>query len=131
MTAGPRVAAAQAVVPVALLVAASLCLFGGGQAAWAQATPLEVQAFLAGQSKDCRGCDLRDQVLARRDFVGADLSGANLTGAVLVESNFTGANLSGADLSGADVSTATLRDSRPFGHSTARGCVLPVRPYAR
>ena len=73
--------------------------------------PPELAAFLAGETRDCAGCDLRQADLARRDLSGANLSGAILIEASLVESNLAGANLSQADLTEADLSLANLRQA--------------------
>ena len=59
-------------------------------------------AFLAKQTVNCPGCDLRGEKLDRRDLAGADLSGADLRGATFSRAILRGANLSGADLSGAN-----------------------------
>lgn len=66
------------------------------------------EAFLAGHSIDCPGCDLGGADLRRRDLSGADLSGANLEEAVLHRVNLRKANLAGADLSGANLNRANL-----------------------
>src|SRR5258708_1807390 len=60
-------------------------------------------AFLAKQTVNCPGCDLRGATLDRRDLSGANLSGAGLRGATFSRVVFRGANLSGADLSGASL----------------------------
>lgn len=68
-----------------------------------------VQAFLAGQAKDCPGCDLTGANLKRRDLAGADLSGANLAGANLHRAKLGKANLAGANLRGANLNVADLK----------------------
>ena len=68
-----------AVLPFLIAVPATMA---GDQPA-APYTPSDREAFLAGTSKDCRGCDLRNAKLKRRDLRGVDLTGADLTGAVL------------------------------------------------
>ncbi len=77
--------------------------------------PPEVRAFLAGETRDCPGCDLRRADLLRRDLAGANLSGAILIQAALVEANLAGADLSRADLSEADLSLANLREANLRG----------------
>ncbi len=73
----------------------------------APADPAE--AFLAGVSRDCPGCDLAGANLKRRDLAGADLTGADLTGAVLHRARLAGAKLDGARLGGADLNVADLK----------------------
>jgi uncharacterized protein YjbI with pentapeptide repeats len=65
-------------------------------------------AFLAGLSRDCPRCDLRDADLKRMELAGADLSGADLAGAILHRANLRGANLGGANLAGANLNKAVL-----------------------
>lgn len=80
-------------------------------------------AFVAGLSRNCPGCDLTGLNFKRRDLSGADLRGADLTGtsfhrailrgadlsaARLNETNFNRAVLSGASLSGATLTGALL-----------------------
>ena len=72
----------------------------------------ERQAFLAGASKDCPGCDLRGVSLKRRDLSGADLTGADLTDAVLHAARLTKAKLGHAMLQGANLSPADYRTER-------------------
>ena len=50
----------------------------GGRAAETAAPDRD--AFLAGATKDCPGCDLHNAGLKRRDLTGANLAGADLTG---------------------------------------------------
>lgn len=74
------------------------------------------EAFLAGQTIDCPGCDLAGADLRRRDLTGADLSGADLNKAILHrttlrQANLAGANLSGANLNRADLTFANLRNA--------------------
>lgn len=87
--------------------------------------PTEVAAFLAGETRDCPGCDLRQADLARRDLTGANLSGAILIEATLVESNLAGANLSQADLTEADLSLADMRQA------DLRGAVMHQAAFYR
>ena len=65
------------------------------------------QAFLAGTSKDCPGCDLRGVSLKRRDLSGADLTGADLTDAVLHAARLTNAKL-------ATLNCGTRTSTRPI-----------------
>jgi uncharacterized protein YjbI with pentapeptide repeats len=51
-------------------------------------------AFLAGTSRDCPGCDLSGQNLTYRDLSGANLAGANLSKARMHRSLLTRADLS-------------------------------------
>src|ERR1700735_5793378 len=69
----------------------------------------ERQAFLAGTSKDCPGCDLRDAKLKRRDLSGADLTGADLTDAVLHAARLTNAKLAHATLREANLDKADMK----------------------
>ncbi len=73
------------------------------------------EAFLAGATIDCPGCDLVGADLKRRDLAGADLSGANLSGAVLHRAKLGGANLDGANLRGADLNVADLKRASLVG----------------
>jgi uncharacterized protein YjbI with pentapeptide repeats len=68
-----------------------------------------VEAFLAGATRDCPGCDLPGADLRRRDLAGADLAGANLSGARLHRALLGGANLDGADLTSANLNVADLK----------------------
>lgn len=77
-------------------------------------TPRE--AFLAGATKDCPGCDLVGADLRRRDLTGADLSGADLSRATLHRvalrrADLSGATLAGANLNLADISLADFTDA--------------------
>ena len=69
-------------------------------------TPVEL--FLAGQSKDCPGCDLRGADLRRRDLSGVNLRGADLTKAVLHRAILRGTDLSGATLQRVNLNLADL-----------------------
>ena len=74
------------------------------------------EAFLAGQTPDCPGCNLVDADLRRRNLTNANLSGANLERAVLHravlrDANLDGANLLGANLNKADLTRASLRNA--------------------
>ena len=53
------------------------------------------RAFLAGETRDCSGCNLAGVSLKRRDLEGADLSFANLEEASFHDANLRNANLSG------------------------------------
>ena len=68
--------------------------------------------FLAGLTKSCVGCALKEADLRYRDLTGADLSGADLEGALLHRANLAGANLSGATLRGANLNRANLTRAR-------------------
>ena len=65
-------------------------------------------AFLAGEVKNCPGCDLRGADLRRMDLTGADLSGADLSDAVLHRAILRGANLQGTKLDRAILTRADL-----------------------
>lgn len=65
-------------------------------------------AFLAGLTRNCPGCDLTLVSLKRRDLTGADLSGANLTDASLHRAVLRQANLSGANLTNANLNRTIL-----------------------
>ena len=67
------------------------------------------EAFLAGTTKDCPGCDLAGVRMKGRDLSGANLAGADLTRAVLHRANLSKANLAGAKLSGANLNVSDLR----------------------
>jgi uncharacterized protein YjbI with pentapeptide repeats len=67
------------------------------------------EAFLAGFSNDCPGCDLAGADLKRRDLAGADLSGADLSGATLHRAKLGGANFDGANLRGANLNVADVK----------------------
>ena len=59
---------------------AALWLLGAAAAAFARESspggrPPYREAFLAGTRNYCRGCDLREARLKRRDLSGADLTG--------------------------------------------------------
>src|SRR4051812_40832109 len=83
--------------------------------AMAQELPSDVvdspqrRAFLAGTTKDCPGCDLREVSLKRRDLGGADLTGADLSGATLHAARLTNAKLSHAKLHEANLNKADLK----------------------
>src|SRR5262249_30366887 len=64
--------------------------------------------FLAGQIKECPGCDLSGANFKRRDLTGANLAGANLKDANLHDARLIGAKLAGADFSGANLNKANL-----------------------
>ena len=68
-------------MPLAGVCAALIALApAGAPAAWAQG---DVDAFLAGTTSDCPGCDLSGARLKRRDLSNANLAGADLSEAVL------------------------------------------------
>jgi len=74
------------------------------------------EAFLAGASIDCPGCDLVGVDLRYRDLEGGNLSGADLEGAILHRANLRKADLSGAHMAlanfnRADLTLAVLRDA--------------------
>ena len=89
---------------VAVVFGVLLALTGWGGRAEAQ----NAEAFLAGTSKDCPGCNLAGAMLKRRNLTGADLSGANLTGATFHRSNLRAANFSGADRTDANLNQTEL-----------------------
>src|SRR5205823_911975 len=66
-------------------------------------------AFLAGTTKDCPGCDLRQAKLKRRDLSNANLTGANLTGAVLHRAKLARAKLDHANLTEANLNKTDLK----------------------
>ena len=72
------------------------------------AAQADLAAFLAGESKNCPGCNLPGANLKRRDLTGANLAGANLRGASFHRSNLRGANLLGADLTEANLNKTDL-----------------------
>src|ERR1700735_3760296 len=93
---------------------AALALFSSAAAFADEATQdvrnsPERQAFLAGTSKDCPGCDLRDAKLKRRDLSGADLTGADLTDAVLHAARLTNAKLGHTKLEDANLNKADMK----------------------
>ena len=73
------------------------------------------ERFLAGQSRDCPGCDLSASDLRYRDLAGASLAGAKLEGALLHGSSLRGADLTGAHLHGANLNRASLAQARLAG----------------
>src|SRR5882724_1767007 len=81
------------------------------------------EAFLAGTSKDCAGCNLAGAKLKRRNLAGADLSGANLVGATFHRSNLRGANFSGADLTDANLNKTELLQAN-FSRAKMKGAML-------
>lgn len=91
-------------------------IFGGGTSIAQQTelaeTPVPfdtTEAFLAGFTIDCPGCDLSGANLKGRNLAGADLTGANLSGATLHRALLGGATLDGADLTGANLNVADLK----------------------
>lgn len=88
----------------------------GPPAAEVQGAPADaLNAFLAGATRDCPGCDLTGANLKRRDLAGADLSGANLSGANLHRALLGGANLDDANLRGAVLNVADLKRASLVG----------------
>ena len=88
----------------------------GSAVAFADDTPKnspQRQAFLAGSTKDCPGCDLRGVRLKRRDLSGADLTGADLSDAVLHAAKLTNAKLVNANLQNAN-GIAVSKDGKMF-----------------
>jgi uncharacterized protein YjbI with pentapeptide repeats len=65
------------------------------------------EAFLAGRTVNCPGCDL-----SRANLRGRDLSRANLAGATLKDATLHRAILRDANLSGADLTDANLNRTR-------------------
>lgn len=72
-------------------------------------------AFLAGTTNDCAGCDLAGVDLRRRDLRNANLAGAVLSFSMLHRAILAGANLEGADLRGADLNLADLKRANLSG----------------
>src|SRR5258708_6540920 len=87
-------------------MAAALCAGAAFHDAAAQQP--DAAAFVAGQTKDCPGCNLAGVSLKRRNLAGANLAGANLAGASFHRAVLRGANLSGADLTGANLNKTDL-----------------------
>ena len=76
------------------------------------ASPQDVgdrDAFIAGTTNDCPGCDLTGVRMKGRNLAGANLAGADLTRAVLHRANLSKANLAGAKLGGVNLNLADLR----------------------
>ena len=96
------------VIAIALVAAAAAF---SCEAARAQ----DAAAFLAGQTRDCPGCNLAGAQLKRRNLAGANLAGANLAGAVFHRAVLRGANLSGADLTGANLNKSDLLQANLSG----------------
>jgi uncharacterized protein YjbI with pentapeptide repeats len=88
------------------------------------------ERFLAGESKDCPGCDLAGADLRGRDLSGANLADADLSNAilhraVLRNTNFAGAKLVHANLNATDL---TLSD---FAGANLTGALLYLARGAR
>src|SRR5580700_7010849 len=81
-----------------LAAAIAIIAVNGEAARRGAAAQADVAAFLAGDSKDCPGCNLP----------GANLAGANLRGASFHRAVLRGANLSGADLTEANLNKTDL-----------------------
>src|SRR6516165_8334304 len=90
----------------AAIVAFASCVSAAFHGAAAQQP--DPAAFLAGQTKDCPGCNLAGVSLKRRNLAGANLAGANLAGASFHRAVLRGANLSGADLTEANLNKTDL-----------------------
>ena len=88
-------------------LAAALC--AGTALNEASAQQPDPSAFLAGQTRDCPGCNLAGASLKRRNLAGANLAGANLAGASFHRAVLRGANLLGADLTGANLNKTGAR----------------------
>src|SRR6516162_2489817 len=89
------------------IAAAAVCASAAFHLASAQ-QPDNPAAFLAGQTKDCPGCNLAGVSVKRRNLAGANLAGANLAGASFHRAVLRGSNLSGADLTGANLNKTDL-----------------------
>jgi uncharacterized protein YjbI with pentapeptide repeats len=66
------------------------------------------EAFLAGRTVNCPGCDLSGVNLRGRDLTRANLAGANLTNARLHRAVLRDANLSGANLTDANLNRVRM-----------------------
>jgi uncharacterized protein YjbI with pentapeptide repeats len=84
-------------LPLPLRLTVLALAAGWSGAAFAQ----DRDAFLAGLTNDCPGCELVEAQLQRRDLTGANLSGANLSGANLIAANLNKTDLIQANFSGA------------------------------
>ena len=87
------------------------------------------EAFLAGTTKDCPGCDLAGVRIKGRDLSGGNLAGADLSGATLRHAKleravFNDAKLTDADFSGARLNFAWLSDSEQTG-TIWNGATMP------
>src|SRR5258708_32801304 len=92
----------------ALLIIATFAIALCATAHRAAAQSADPAAFIAGQTKDCPGCNLAGVSFKRRNLAGANLAGANLAGASFHRAVLSGANLSGADLTGANLNKTDL-----------------------
>jgi Pentapeptide repeats (8 copies) len=100
-----------------------------GLAGWnSGAGAQSVEAFLAGTTKDCPGCNLAGAKLKRRNLADADLSGANLAGASFHRSSVRGANLSGADLTDANLNKTDLLQAN-FSRANMKGAISHRRSW--
>ena len=91
-------------------------VFAGVAATWA--TPIraaDVDAFLAGTSRNCAECDLAGRDLRERDFKRARLERANLSAADCTGATFFRAVLTRARLAGATSTARTSIWSMPSG----------------
>ncbi len=95
--------------PASLIAAIAAALCASTALHKASAQQLDPAAFLAGQTKDCPGCNLAGVSLKRRNLAGANLAGANLAGASFHRAVLRGANLVGADLTGANLNKTGAR----------------------
>src|SRR5215475_716883 len=95
--------------PILAIATFALALCAGAAVVdQAAAQSADLAAFIAGQTKDCPGCNLAGVSLKRRNLAGANLAGANLAGASFHRAVLRGANLSGADLTGANLNKTDL-----------------------
>src|SRR3984957_7611118 len=97
--------------PASLMIAAAVVVMvtaANAQGVNAPGAAPDPKAFLAGDTKDCPGCDLSNAKLKRRDLTGANLSGANLSGAILHRAILRNADLSHANLSDANLNKTDL-----------------------
>jgi uncharacterized protein YjbI with pentapeptide repeats len=84
-------------------------------AADADALAQNREAFLAGKTNDCPGCNLDGVSLKYRDLQGANLAGADLDGVNLHRANLANANLSGATIRQSNLNKTILRNANLSG----------------
>src|SRR5260370_30250420 len=94
--------------PILAIATFALALCASATAHQVAAQSADPAAFIAGQTKDCPGCNLAGVSLKRRNLACANLAGANLAGAIFHRAVLRGANLSGADLTGANLNKTGL-----------------------
>ena len=94
--------------PIIAAVTFAFAVCGSATPHRASAQPADPAAFLAGQTKDCPGCNLAGASMKRRNLAGANLAGANLNGASFHRAVLRGANFSGADLTMANLNKTDL-----------------------